>query len=390
MQPLKKLLVICEPNYIEATKNTRNLSTNEILGEYSRYFDEVHCLCPGQENAYDLPSSIGVRFHTLNGYRGGKINKTLFLLKSNKEFLKNLIEKYQIDIIQFRIPSFMSMSLYKDAKDIKIPKTIYIAGDVRENFVSSFGKILFIKQIAKYLEHKQFDLVRNTIAVATGDVLKEKYKNVNPNIHAYYSSTHKDVNRANCGPIPDTFNIVYIGRIDPGKRVEDLITAISLVKGKIKNINVNIIGDGNGGALDNIKQIVKNLDLEQYFHFHGYISKRSDIDKILLNSNALVLPSVTEGTAKVLPEAMSRGVIPIAVSGAGSNNFIIKNGVNGFLVAPYAPEEIAESILKLHNQPNLILKMRDAAYEYAESKTMKNEIQKLWEFVFQNVKQHKK
>lgn len=375
------LLVICEPNYLSQKKSTRNRSTNEILSEYSEYFNEVHCLCPGERSEYNLPSSLNVKFHTLGNYRGNKIQKTLYLLRNNKKYMDKLISYYKIDIIQFRIPSTFSMSLYNDVKNIKLSKTVYIAGDIYLSMINSFGRFPFISYIARFFEKLQNRLVKETIAVCTGDILRVKYSHLNNDIHPYYSTTHRDVIRDNMLRDKTTFSLLYLGRIDYAKRLEDLLEAVSILDKDSIDVSLNILGTGTDEIMEKMRSMVSSLDIKGCVNFAGYISDKQVIDDYLLKSTILVLPSITEGTAKVLPEAMSRGVIPIAIKGTGSNDFIIENSVNGFLINPKDPQELSDTIKLLYFDKKLRAKVQVGCYEYAEKMTIQNEILKLWEFV---------
>lgn len=379
-----KLLVVCEPKFDVSSKLTVNLAMNEILKQYQLFFDEVHCLCPGELNQSGIHSDSGIVFHTVDYYKGSKINKISAILKGDKKFLRKLVEDFGIDIIQYRIPSFFSLGFYYCYKSVPAVKTTYIAGDMYENLLNNFKKIPFINTIAKLSEKLQNSLVKNSIVVSTGDVLAEKYKSLNSNIHPYYSTTHNDILENTNIELGNTLKIVFLGRIDEAKRLSDLVEAVKILDDSNYRFIVNIIGDGP--SLNSIKKMVTTYGLLDYFNFHGYVSEREKIDAILLDCHAIVLPSVTEGTAKVLPEAMSRGVIPFAVRGVGSNNYIISDGQNGFLFEKHNTQDLANKFLKLLSSNKLYLDVRANCYLYAQDRTASKEIKKMWEFVLNNIK----
>lgn len=379
-----KLLVICEAKFDMKTNGTVHLAMKEILKQYQNFFDEVHCLCPGETKQIGVLSDFGVIFHTVDYYRGSKLNKLSSLFKGDKNFIKQIVKQYDIDVIQYRIPSFFGLGLYNCCRSIGAVKTTYIAGDMYESLINNFKRIPFVKLFARFSEFLQNKLIRNSIVISTGDVLARKYNYLNPNIHAYYSTTHNDiVSNANT-EIGNILKIVFLGRIDEAKRLVDLIDATKYLNENSIDFFVNIIGDGP--SLQSIKELVTLHGISAKFKFHGYVSDRKTIDDILCNSQVIVLPSVTEGTAKVLPEAMSRGVIPIAVNGVGSNNYIIKDGENGYLFDKYDSKGLAEIFVKILKSNNNYLTMRSNCYNYAEDRTASKEIRKMWEFVFNNIK----
>lgn len=61
-----------------------------------------------------------------------------------------------------------------------------------------------------------------------------------------------------------------------------------------------------------------------------------------------LLPSVGEGIANVVLEAMSAG-LPALSTNCGGMAEVIEDGVNGFLVAPYSGEAIADAIQKMQS-----------------------------------------
>jgi len=376
-----KLLVICEPRFCGNKKATVNLAMNEILYSYQEFFDEVHCLVPADVNASNVYGKNGIVFHTVDTYKGGKIKKFLHQFKKPVISINEIVEKHKITHIQIRVPSTFSISFYNSIMKIKkdLVVTTYVAGDVYDNLVLNFKKVPFIKFIAKYLERQQNILIRETTVVTTGDVLKEKYKYLNKNIHAFYSTTHNDIILGNNNYEEPILSIVFVGRVDVAKRLDILIKTVNeLTKNGIE-VKVNIIGDGP--QLKFIKAMVNEFGIEKQFSFYGYVNDRKLIDKILLNSSIFVLTSITEGTAKVPPEAMSRGVVPIAVKNVGSNNYIIQHNVNGFLVKKNDYKQIAEILSKLNKDRQLIKRLQKEAYTYAKFKTAKNEITKMWEFI---------
>ena len=62
----------------------------------------------------------------------------------------------------------------------------------------------------------------------------------------------------------------------------------------------------------------------------------------------------------VLLEAMSCG-LPVVATDIGGNNEVISSGVNGFLVPPKSPKDMAEGLLKLLNDAPLREKVGVAA-----------------------------
>lgn len=81
----------------------------------------------------------------------------------------------------------------------------------------------------------------------------------------------------------DSFNLFYFGGIDPVRGIEVLIKAGSILKNKIQNIKIIIVGDGK--ILPELKELTTKLQLEDVIIFEGwkspvYIKAYMDISNI--------------------------------------------------------------------------------------------------------------
>ena len=65
-----------------------------------------------------------------------------------------------------------------------------------------------------------------------------------------------------------------------------------------------------------------------------------------------VLPSLNEGLPMVLLEAMAAGV-PVIASPVGAIPLVVEHGVNGWLVAPGIPHQLAEACSTLRKESGL-------------------------------------
>src|SRR5207249_879334 len=64
------------------------------------------------------------------------------------------------------------------------------------------------------------------------------------------------------------------------------------------------------------------------------------------------LPSIAEGTPLVILEAMASG-LPIVASAVGGIPSMISSGVEGYLVPPRSPPQLAKAIVALASSSNL-------------------------------------
>ncbi len=120
-----------------------------------------------------------------------------------------------------------------------------------------------------------------------------------------------------------------------------LLRAAQRVVARRPHVSFCAIGDGpDREALIRLK---KELGLDRRFVFIGF---RREIGDILKSFDIFVLASKWEGLGTSLLEAQSAGV-PVVATRAGGISDIIEHNVNGILVPPQQPEQLAEALVML-------------------------------------------
>ena len=120
---------------------------------------------------------------------------------------------------------------------------------------------------------------------------------------------------------------LYVGRLAQEKGLYDLLEAFRLVRGQLPDARLDIAG--SGVLTDELKQRARALGLEAAVEFLGAKSP-DDIGRLLLGSDAMVLPSHTEPWGLVVNEALSYGC-PVVVSDiCGCVPELVKEGVTGY------------------------------------------------------------
>jgi len=149
----------------------------------------------------------------------------------------------------------------------------------------------------------------------------------------------------------DEFPIGFLGRLDPIKRVPDLVEAMR----DVPRAHLHIFGEGPERA--EIERTVIRLGLAARVTLHGAVARPQDA---LSQMRLLVLPSTAEGFGLVLIEAMAAGIPVIATDVPGIRD-VVKNDVTGLLVPPAQPQKLATAINHLIDDPQLRDRLIDAA-----------------------------
>lgn len=115
-----------------------------------------------------------------------------------------------------------------------------------------------------------------------------------------------------------------------------------------------------GGELEYpIKRIAKELEIEDSVVFLGTIK---DVIPLVQGAWSFVLPSRWEGMPNALLEAMACEVPCISTRVSGSED-IIENGVNGLLVEPEQPKELAEALRQVIEDTDLAQRLAKEGLE---------------------------
>jgi len=195
----------------------------------------------------------------------------------------------------------------------------------------SVGKVSNIKQlIYKIILRKLNHKFAGFITVSNFDKYKLS-KDYNIDLSKIYvNSISIDFNQFIVNRKREKFsnNITFgfAGRFSKEKGIEYLIDAFYLLSKKNKNIKLLLAGDGP--FIKNIKNKVLKLGLKDQIHFLGWVN---NISEFLNKIDVLILPSLSEGTPRIILEAYYHEV-PVIGTNVGVIPEIVKNGETGFLV----------------------------------------------------------
>jgi glycosyltransferase involved in cell wall biosynthesis len=141
----------------------------------------------------------------------------------------------------------------------------------------------------------------------------------------------------NVTPLP----VGFIGRLDPIKRLPDLIHAVGLLRDRVR---LHIFGEGS--ERPELERLIRHLQLTGIVTLHGVVPRPQDA---LRRIGLLVLPSKAEGFGLVLIEAMAAGVPVLATNVAGIRD-VVRNGETGVLV-PCDAQALAAALERLVEDP---------------------------------------
>lgn len=156
--------------------------------------------------------------------------------------------------------------------------------------------------------------------------------------------------------------ILYYGRIDDAhKNLKLLLKAYKLSKLPENNVKLILLGDGPD--YDEIVEEVKNLDIEAWVQFKGFLANPYPFVRKALFT---VLTSRYEGFPMVIPESLCLETPVISVDCKSGPKEIIENGFNGLLVENYNAKALSEAMNSFIFDKNLYKECKANARQSVE------------------------
>lgn len=153
--------------------------------------------------------------------------------------------------------------------------------------------------------------------------------------------------REEFGIAEDVPLVGMVGNFRPGKGHEVLLEAAVRVRRAIPQVRFLLVG--HGPLEPEIRRRTHQLGLDQTVIFTGV---RDDAPRVTGALDLFALPSVSEGLAISLIEAMALGRAAV-VTGVGGLTEVVEHGKQGLIVGPGDPEALADAILILLRDPDL-------------------------------------
>ncbi|MHA1860319.1 MAG: glycosyltransferase family 4 protein [Candidatus Asgardarchaeia archaeon] len=241
------------------------------------------------------------------------------------------------------MPEYIGISAYKKAfkrlYDKLMGKLTVYASDA----LITMSKIE-MRDVKSYFKiNKKFYILPNAVEDSTLD-LKKEYKD------------------------EEFFTLIYVGDVEPWKGVLYLIGALKKLVRDIPNIKLIVIGEGSQRF--ELMKLSRGLPV----WFTGFLPHEMVLKEIA-NANLLILPSLWEGMATVILEAMAL-MTPVIATNVGATPELIKDGKTGLLIRPKNVKDIRDAILKLYKDPELGFRIAKNAYEKVKNNLVFSKIAK--------------
>jgi glycosyltransferase involved in cell wall biosynthesis len=309
----------------------------------------------GETHVYELAKNLNKQHFDVevlsftNGLMINKLNDigiTTHVIHSTKPFdikvwkkVTQLIKTNKYDIIhahgtKLRLPLIYTIHGWSFHQSQS--KLTSIVREMSENFITHMSNLnIAVSENNKNEGKLNFGL--NNIKVIYNGIDLNKF---NP------KSKHNDI-RKEFNVKPNETLLGYMVRLTEQKDPITMIKAMQQVYKVNKGIKLLIVGNGNLEAT--IKKMVNESEIKNNVIFSNF---REDIPAVLNAIDIYCLPSLWEGMPIGLIEAMAMGKTTISTSVDGTKE-LITNNYNGFNIPVNDPLQLANTILKIHNNSKI-------------------------------------
>jgi glycosyltransferase involved in cell wall biosynthesis len=158
--------------------------------------------------------------------------------------------------------------------------------------------------------------------------------------------------------------VLFVGRMSAPKGIYDLFDAIPRVIERHPETRFVLVGVAESDAMEPvIRAEAGRRGIAERVTFLGSLEGR-DKAAAFVTSKMIVVPSWTEAFPLVIPEAMAAG-LPVIATAVGAIPDFVKEGEDGFLIAPKNPPELADRICLLLEDEGLRRRISERVRERA-------------------------
>jgi glycosyltransferase involved in cell wall biosynthesis len=292
------------------------------------------------------------------------------ILYRDLRMLKNAV--HRADVLFFRIPSVTTIIGLLLALIYGKPFVTYYASDLKK-VVLEGRKYSGIRRLfavpSAYVHHALFRYMTKQAAVAyfLSDEVMSEHRMDNAVFVFTSIVSERDITKR----VPQDLKgravcLLFVGRLTHEKNLTDILRALAILDTMGVDARLTIVGDGP--ERKDLINDATNYGVSPRVRFTGFVPQGDELNKFLLNHDIFVMSSISEGSPKVLLEAMAKGLAIVATNVGGIPR-LVTDGINGILVPPKSPESIAIAVKRLADNPSLVRTMVAEGYVFVKEHT---------------------
>lgn len=252
-----------------------------------------------------------------------------------KTKLRRIIKDFQPDIIHIQDHFLISKAVVEINQKLKIP--IIGTNHFMPENITILVKGKKWKQRLENFLWKGFTKVFNQVSLITTptktgvEIIRSKLRTtpiaISSGIDLKTFNPFGDVNaiKVKYG-IPDKPVLVYVGRLDPEKHIEEILDAVAIA---IKKTDLCFVVVGKGIRKTELEKYAQSLGITAHVIFTGFVPDE-DLPFFYKLGRCFVIASIAELLSLATLQAMASG-LPIIAVNAGALPELVQEGENGYI-----------------------------------------------------------
>ncbi len=171
-----------------------------------------------------------------------------------------------------------------------------------------------------------------------------------------------------------TTTLVTVARLSREKGIDDLIRAVALLRDR--GVHARAIVAGAGPEAAQLDALAAELRVQDLVDLRGFVPHGPTLVEVLDEGDVFVLPSHSEGQPHALLEAMTRALPAIGTRVGGIPALL--GGGAGILVDSGRPEQIADAVQQLHDDPAATARLSAQSLEVARRHLPEAVVDAVW------------
>ncbi len=367
------LFISNDPSIFEPESSTRNR-----MRAYAKEIGTLHIISPGNGpkrdvEREDLPDGAALILHMVTGKRFGK------LLKMQKCATK-LLQSEPIELVSAQDPFEYGWIALKAVSEAKRPVKLHVQlhtdafspwftrGNITYISHLSMPLMTCVNTVRQWLADRvlpEADGIR-VVSKRILDSLTYRYGDriVSPSLIPIAVSSEVPP-KESLPPHAFTFTLITVGRLEPEKRMQDILHALARIHINYPSVGLVVIGDGS--LRKKLEVEARKLGLSNHVVFLG---ARPDAMSLMQDAQAYIQASAYEGYGRTLIEA-ALARIPIITTDVGIVGEVFKGYEEVLSAPPGDPSALATHIRGLledfQARKEFVLSAEKAAREHLAS-----------------------
>jgi glycosyltransferase involved in cell wall biosynthesis len=321
----------------------------------ARFFRELAERFPGlrvaqavvEESAFeplgseDLRAAPGLAVVELPWRSGGAWRRATNYLRALPRVLRAV---WQADFVYLFLPGRLPALFGLAARLLRRPFGVYLRGEIggrEERWTLPHARFVLAAndglRARAALHCRDTALIRPMIEFGVGDVVRDRAHRRAP-----------------------PWRLLFVGRVEERKGVGELLDAAALLRARGVDFELRLVGGAAEGAeRERLRERAARAGLEPAV-FRGVAQGREELAAHYRWADVLVLPTHTEGFARVLWEAMVFG-LPVLTTFVGGIPSVLRDGVDALRLPLRDPRGLADAVQRALEDPALRERIAAAA-----------------------------